>query len=86
VSTDADRVVPAVEGEPTVIATVPVATPSSEKVTVPEGSVEPTVAGVMVADTDNDAPNAGVVVKGVTTVVVVVLATVKVTADEVELR
>jgi uncharacterized Zn-binding protein involved in type VI secretion len=84
VSTDADRVVPAVEGEPAVTATVPVATPSSENVTVPEGSVEPTVAGAMAADTDNEAPNAGVVVEGVTTVVVVVLATVKATAGEVE--
>jgi regulator of RNase E activity RraA len=73
----------AVEGDPTCTATVPAAAPSSVKVTVPEGSVEPTVAGVMLTDTGKVLPSAGVVVDGVTTVVVVVLATVKQTLGEI---
>ena len=81
----AARVILAVEGEPTCTATVPAAAPSSIKVTVPEGSVEPTVAGVILTDTGKVLPSAGVVVDGVTTVVVSVLATVKVTPGEMEL-
>ena len=73
------------EGEPTCTATVPAAAPSSVKVTVPEGSVDPTAAGVMLTDTGKVLPSAGVVVDGVTTVVVAVLATVNVTLGEIEL-
>jgi hypothetical protein len=73
------------EGEPTWTATVPATAPSSVKVTVPEGSVAPTVAGVMLTETGTVLPKAGVVVDGVTTVVVAVLATVKLTLGEMEL-
>ena len=81
----AARVMLAVEGEPTCTATVPAAAPSSVKVTVPEGSVDPTAAGVMLTDTGKVLPSAGVVVDGVTTVVVAVLATVNVTLGEIYL-
>jgi hypothetical protein len=42
------------------------------------------VAGVMVADTESDAPPEGVVVAGVTIVLVVTLGTVTVTEAELE--
>jgi type IV pilus biogenesis protein CpaD/CtpE len=73
------------EGEPTWTATTPATAPSSVKVTVPEGSVAPTAAGVMLTDTGKVLPRAGVVVDGTTTVVVEVLATVKETLGEIEL-
>ena len=41
----------AVEGEPAVTDSTPALTPSSEKVTLPVGCVEPAVEGVMVAVT-----------------------------------
>jgi hypothetical protein len=60
-------------------------TPSTVKVTVPEGIVEPNDEGVMVAVTGRVLPSAGVVVAGVTTSVVGVLATVMFTVGETEL-
>ncbi|HUW12155.1 MAG TPA: hypothetical protein VM537_20685 [Anaerolineae bacterium] len=51
-------------------------TPSTVKVTVPEGCVEPTTVGVMEALTGSVLPSAGEVVDGVSTRVVGVLATV----------
>ncbi len=63
---------------------LPAVTPSRVKVTVPVGEELPVVEGVTVADTCMDAPAAGVVVEGVTDVVVEIFDTVTVTEVEVE--
>ena len=74
----------AVAGEPETTATLLTLVPSRVKLTVPEGRVLCVVAGVMVADTESDAPPEGVVVAGVTIVLVVTLGTVTVTEAELE--
>ena len=75
----------AVDGEPGTTAETPTGVPSSEKVTVPVGSVEPVIVGVIVADTPRALPPGGVIVAGVTTRAVVLLGMVTVVAVEVEL-
>ena len=81
----AGRVTLAVEGDPGVTACMEVATPSTVKVTAPDGSVDPIVDGVIVAVTGKALPRAGVAVDGVTVSVVGVLATVMFTVGETEL-
>ena len=66
----------ALAGLPGTTATMPALAPSSRKATVPVGSVAPGLVAVMVADTDNELPPAGVVVAGVIVMVVGLLGTV----------
>jgi hypothetical protein len=75
----------AVEGVPEVTVSVPTDAPSNVKVTVPVGGVRPAVGGEMLAETCNWLPASGVVVAGVSVIVGTTLATVMVTAWEVEL-
>jgi hypothetical protein len=74
-----------VEGDPGDRFPVPTLVPSSVKVTVPDGCVEPRLEALTLADTTRELPRAGVTVAGVISTVVVTLATVKETLDEVEL-
>ena len=74
-----------VEGEPGETPWTAVVTPLTVKLTVPEGCVEPRDEGEMVAVIGNVLPSAGDVVDGVSTSVVGVLATVKLTTGETEL-
>ena len=73
-----------VEGDPGERFPVPTLVPSSVKVTVPDGCVEPRFEAVTEADTARELPRAGVSVAGVTTTVVETLPTVKETLGEVE--
>jgi uncharacterized Zn-binding protein involved in type VI secretion len=75
-----------VAGEPATSVTTPTLAPSTVTVTVPLGYDVFTVAGVTSIVTGSEAPSAGAVVDGTTTVMVVVLATVKLATDETELK
>ena len=74
----------AVEGDPGDRLPVPTLVPSSVKVTVPDGCVEPRLEALTLADTTRELPKAGVNVAGVMSTVVETLATVKETLEEVE--
>jgi hypothetical protein len=76
----------AVEGDPDTTVPVPMATPSSMKVTFPVAAVALVLGAVMEADTPNVLPAVGTRVAGVTTTVGAVLATLRVTAEAVEAR
>jgi hypothetical protein len=80
----AARVAAAVDGLPEVMVCAWVATPSTLMVTVPVGSDVFTADGVTVTVMGSVEPSEGVVVDGVTTVVVVVLATVMLTGLAVD--
>lgn len=75
----------AVEGDPEVTFALPWLAPSSVKLTVPVGCVEPGVVAVIAAETTREVPAVGVRVAGVKTVVVELLPTVIVALDDTEL-
>lgn len=76
----------AVEGDPDTTVPVPMAVPSSMKVTVPVAAVALVLGAVMEAETPRVAPAVGTSVAGVTTTAGAVLATVRVIAGAVEAR
>jgi len=75
----------AVDGVPGTTVAVPTATPSTVKVTVPDGGEELGLLDETVAVTCSELPGAGVVVAGVSTSVVEALATISVTEAATEL-
>jgi len=74
----------AVDGDPLVTVPVPALTPSSKKTTVPVGFAARELEEVIAADTSSELPPVGVSVAGVTTIVLALLPTVRVTAAEAE--
>lgn len=74
----------AVEGSPGTRVAVPWATPSRVNVKVPVGAVAPVAPGATVAVNTSELVAYGVVVAGVTTEVVPLVATVTVTGGDVE--